>query len=80
MQEGAEKLTENLRGGENRLHIDGRYGTITFGLRGGQARKTLCGCGGMADASDSKSDGGDLVWVQVPPSAGTISVEEYRRS
>ena len=23
----------------------------------------------MADASDSKSDGGDLVWVQVPPSA-----------
>ena len=27
------------------------------------------GCGGMADASDSKSDGGDLVRVQVPPSA-----------
>ena len=23
----------------------------------------------MADASDSKSDGGDLVWVQVPTSA-----------
>lgn len=28
-----------------------------------------CGCGGMADAQDSKSCGGDLVWVQVPPSA-----------
>ncbi len=28
-----------------------------------------CGCGGMADASDSKSDVGDYVWVQVPPSA-----------
>lgn len=27
------------------------------------------GCGGMADASDSKSDGGNIVWVQVPPSA-----------
>ena len=27
------------------------------------------GCGGMADAQDSKSCGGDLVWVQVPPSA-----------
>lgn len=29
----------------------------------------MCGCGGMADASDSKSDEGDLVWVQVPLSA-----------
>ena len=27
------------------------------------------GCGGMADASDSKSDVGDYVRVQVPPSA-----------
>ena len=27
----------------------------------------------MADASDSKSDEGDLVWVQVPPSAWWIS-------
>lgn len=31
--------------------------------------KDTCGCGGMADAQDSKSCGGDLVWVQVPPSA-----------
>ncbi len=31
--------------------------------------KNLCGCGGMADASDSKSDVGDYVRVQVPPSA-----------
>lgn len=31
--------------------------------------KQASGCGGMADASDSKSDGGDLVRVQVPPSA-----------
>lgn len=23
----------------------------------------------MADASDSKSDGGDIVWVRLPPSA-----------
>ena len=30
---------------------------------------TECGCGGMADASDSKSDVGDYVRVQVPPSA-----------
>lgn len=30
------------------------------------------GHGGMADASDSKSDGGDIVWVQVPlPAAKT---------
>lgn len=28
-----------------------------------------CGCGGMADAADSKSAGGNIVWVQVPPSA-----------
>ena len=27
--------------------------------------------GGMADASDSKSDGSDTVWVRVPPSAPT---------
>ena len=26
-------------------------------------------CGGMADAADSKSAGGDIVWVQVPSSA-----------
>ena len=26
-------------------------------------------CGGMADAADSKSAGGDIVWVQVPLSA-----------
>ena len=25
--------------------------------------------GGMADAADSKSAGGDIVWVQVPSSA-----------
>ena len=30
---------------------------------------SVSGCGGMADAQDSKSCGGDLVWVQVPPSA-----------
>ena len=28
-----------------------------------------CWCGGMADASDSKSDVGDYMWVQVPPPA-----------
>ena len=28
-----------------------------------------CGCGGMADAQDSKSCVGDYVWVQVPSSA-----------
>gem|GEM_PF-3621488 len=28
-----------------------------------------CRSGGMADASDSKSDVGNNVWVQVPPSA-----------
>ncbi len=30
---------------------------------------TICRSGGMADASDSKSDVGDNVWVRVPPSA-----------
>lgn len=29
----------------------------------------MCWCGGMADASDSKSDVGDNMWVQVPPPA-----------
>ena len=29
----------------------------------------LCRSGGMADAADSKSAGGNIVWVQVPPSA-----------
>ena len=38
---------------------------MNIGLR----KDRLSGCGGMADAQDSKSCGGDLVWVQVPPSA-----------
>ena len=33
------------------------------------------GCGGMADASDSKSDEGDFVRVQVPPSASKKAAE-----
>ena len=32
-------------------------------------RFNTCWCGGMADASDSKSDVGDNMWVQVPPPA-----------
>ena len=31
--------------------------------------KTRCRSGGMADASDSKSDAGNSVWVQVPSPA-----------
>ena len=31
----------------------------------------------MADAADSKSAGGDIVWVQVPPSA--LVLERPRR-
>ena len=31
--------------------------------------KIICRSGEMADASDSKSDVGDNVWVRVPPSA-----------
>ena len=40
-------------------------------MRKSLEQRLLCmrGCGGMADAQDSKSCGGDLVWVQVPPSA-----------
>ena len=29
----------------------------------------MCWCGGMADASDSKSDVREYMWVQVPPPA-----------
>ncbi len=36
---------------------------------------TTGGCGGMADASDSKSDAGNSVWVQVPPSALKAKLE-----
>lgn len=32
----------------------------------------------MADASDSKSDEGDLVWVQVPSPAGNASGVDRR--
>ncbi len=28
-----------------------------------------CRCGGMADATDSKSVGGNFMWVRLPPSA-----------
>ena len=40
-------------------------------MRKSLEQRQICmrGCGGMADAQDSKSCGGDLVWVQVPPSA-----------
>ena len=38
--------------------------------------KNLCGCGGMADASDSKSDVGDYVRVQVPPSAFCLTMRK----
>ena len=39
-----------------------------------------CGCGGMADAQDSKSCGGDLVWVQVPQSARKRTLVENQGS
>lgn len=35
----------------------------------GEILSLFCGCGGMADAADSKSAGFTLVRVQVPPSA-----------
>ena len=35
----------------------------------GEVILLICGCGGMADAADSKSAGFTIVWVQVPPSA-----------
>ena len=40
----------------------------------------LCGCGGMADAADSKSAGGNIVWVQLPPSALTYRPKEQRKN
>lgn len=48
----------------------GNIMNVVMGRHPGHA----CGCGGMADAQDSKSCGGDLVWVQVPPSAVVKSV------
>ena len=35
----------------------------------GTAMFQMCRSGGMADASDSKSDAGNSVWVQVPSPA-----------
>lgn len=37
--------------------------------RDGEIRSQDCRRGGMADASDSKSDAGNSVWVQVPSPA-----------
>ena len=31
--------------------------------------KKLCWCGGMADATDSKSVEGNFMWVRLPPPA-----------
>ena len=37
----------------------------------GDELNTVCGSGGTADATDSKSVGGDFVRVQIPPGAFT---------
>ena len=39
---------------------------------------TICRSGGMADAADSKSAGGNLVPVQVRPAASIGSVSNHR--
>lgn len=39
----------------------------------------ICGYGGMADASDSKSDAREGVWVQVPLSAVNKSLQGFQR-
>ena len=36
----------------------------------------MCLSDGMVDVSDSKSDGGDTVWVQVPPQAPVTNLFE----
>ena len=42
----------------------------------------ICWCGGMADATDSKSVGGNTMWVRLPPPAppaqalGDLSLEK----
>ena len=33
-----------------------------------------CGSGGMADAADSKSADGNIMWVQLPSSASKVSL------
>lgn len=38
----------------------------------GYNKQVICRCGGMADATDSKSVDGDIVWVQVPPPAPLV--------
>lgn len=61
-------VAEDRRLEKKCLTITAKHGNImnvVMGRHPGHA----CGCGGMADAQDSKSCGGDLVWVQVPPSA-----------
>ena len=42
---------------------------LAFGMKIRYNNRVTCRCDGMVDVADSKSAGGDSVWVRVPPPA-----------
>ena len=48
---------------------DGRLPCKIYFLHKETTKYHTCWCGGMADATDSKSVGGNIMWVRLPPPA-----------
>ena len=61
---GAEKFPLQSPGGHGIIICTGSARCALWGIR-----RTACRCDGMVDVTDSKSVGGDTVWVRVPPPA-----------
>ncbi len=61
---GAEKFPLQSPGGHGIIICMGSARCALWGIR-----RTACRCDGMVDVTDSKSVGGDTVWVRVPPPA-----------